>query len=97
LKIDPTIGRDAEPDSTPVVRKRRPHLPPIAGVTTRVTVDVPVDDHRALKRSVDEVADALGLTNVAVGRVMATLAHQVAHDTGLRDSVIAYLRERVEQ
>lgn len=100
--LDPTIGRDQPPVAAPApvepVRvRRRAHLPRLSGPTSRVTIDVATDDHRALKRTADDIADALGIGSVAVGQVMAALAHQVSADASLRESVTAYLRERVEQ
>lgn len=86
------------PASSATPRRRRPHLPPIAGQTTRITVDVPSTEHRALKRVADDIADEIGIGTVPLGHLLEAMAHQVLNDTSLRlrDSVTEYLRGRVE-
>ena len=59
----------------------------------RITVDVRRDDHRALKRTADAMADELGVSRVPIQQVMAALAHQVTTDQQLRNAVTKHLRE----
>lgn len=86
-------GRFLEETSPP------PPAPPLTEKvpTIRVTVDLPRDDHRALKRSAEDIADELGVARVSLQQVMAALAHRVAEDQELRDYVTAYLRRSVAQ
>ena len=63
------------------------------GEQVRITVDVRRDDHRALKRTAEDMADELGVSRVPIQQVMAALAHQVTTDQQLRDAVTTYLRD----
>lgn len=85
-------GRFLEETSAPLAPSSTEKVP-----TVRVTVDLPRDDHRALKRSAEDIADELGVARVSLQQVMAALAHRVAEDQDLREYVTLYLRRSVAQ
>lgn len=90
--MDPSAGRSIEPVSQPASSTPVPRTP-----TTRITVDLSREDHRALRRTTEDMADELDRGRVPIQQVMAALAHRITVDQELRQSVIQDLRTHRSQ